>query len=120
MEPQTDPDPVGGENVKNSNQHVLGKSIERINNHQPSNQRTTSMMTHPAKKEMNAAYWTGGIITIFCGIIYYYPIVFYIFLFVIYSILIILISIAVTVWLMSKNRAQASHLPSNMLYNATW
>ena len=69
---------------------------------------------------MNSAYWTGGLITVFCAIIYYYPIVLYIFLFTVYSLLIILVTIAGTVWLLSKNRAHASHLPPNELYNATW
>lgn len=72
-------------------------------------------------EKMNSAYWrTGGVIAIGSGIIYYYPIVFYIFLFIIYSIIIILVTIAGTVWLLSKNRAHASHLPTNELYNATW
>lgn len=71
-------------------------------------------------EKMNSAYWTGGVIAILSGIIYYYPIVFYIFLFIIYSIIIILVTIAGTVWLLSKNRAHASHLPTNELYNATW
>lgn len=72
---------------------------------------------------MYSAHFIGGFITICAAIICYYPTVFYIFLFAIYSILLMLVTVAATIyihfWLSAKNQAQYSHLPSNVLYNAT-
>ncbi|GAB0086123.1 sorting nexin-25 [Sergentomyia squamirostris] len=72
---------------------------------------------------MNLIYWIGGIVTLFTAIIFYYPTFFYVFLFVLYSATLVIISIAATIYvhflLSSKSQPQASHLPSNVLYNAT-
>ncbi|XP_059619274.1 sorting nexin-25 [Phlebotomus argentipes] len=72
---------------------------------------------------MNLLYWTAGIVTLLTAIIFYYPTFFYVFLFVLYSATLVILSIAATIYvhclLSSKSQPQASHLPSNVLYNAT-
>uniref|UniRef100_A0A1B0CG91 Sorting nexin-25 n=2 Tax=Lutzomyia longipalpis TaxID=7200 RepID=A0A1B0CG91_LUTLO len=72
---------------------------------------------------MNLLYWTAGIVTLLTAIIFYYPTFFYVFLFVLYSATLVILSIAATIYihclLSSKSQPQASHLPTNVLYNAT-